>query len=558
MSLHKISNILEQNESFINVNLYSEQLRTILNQLVDMVSQQDQRISKLEAAVKQKAEKEDLEPINNVLNNFNESYVRDLVDQTAQRMTEAIANSNNAITENIDQKNNALEEKMQKLENTLNERFHNNEQNISIQVQRINDLSKNSRIMLERQDEFQGGLTAHHNRLVTLEGKSEDALMKRIEEQHNTIVTIKSDTENDIKIISGKINEAISLINVEKENMAIKVKDLDEKIIDIQGKIAAESLVQLELSDPLDASMIIHAIQRNDRRVDLLNQSFINTQNMCTEQAKFFNGIHRCLVDLSKEVALLGNDLNTTKEQIPACVKNTIRDISKIKSNIDSLTEVINATYKATSNALTDLNDRLVETEELTKNRTSNKIGFTDIINSLGRAGSGFQKLIDESVKLQSKASDITLEKSETRVVAIPSLNVGEQAAVETDDRATFEIEMNKKFAELNSRFDSESSQVTEFKKEMALLLDKKADMDTVDRIIEKLRSSINNVKEKLNHIHANTKMGSQIQPEIDQEPNYLRSRKLKPNTAHPSQSTFGKPLPPLPTSAQAYDIIYK
>ncbi|EAX95665.1 hypothetical protein TVAG_168740 [Trichomonas vaginalis G3] len=555
MSLHKISSLLEQNESIINVNLYSDQLKSILDQIVDMVSHQEQQINNLENVVKTKAEIHDIEKINNSLSTFNEAFVRDLIDKSSSKISESIENLNKYISETIETKNNATNVEIKKLETTFTERFITNEQNLGIQGQRINDLSKNSRYIFDKIDEYQNNFTTIEQRLKKLEDKSEDALIKRIDGLELIIENIKQKTEADIKQIDGKITEALNQISADRTLNDNKMKDLGEKIIDIQGKIAADSLIQLELKDPLDASMIIHTIQRNDRRVDLLNQSFIATQNACDDQSKFFNGIHRCLIDLSKEVALLNNDLNLTKEQIPSCLKNSIHDILKLKSKIDAFLETSNASFKATATALNDLNDRLVETEELTKNKSTTKMGFTDIINSLGRAGSGFQKLIDDQTKFLAKSSDITLEPTEKHTISIPTLNIGKEVEVETDDRAAFEIEMNQKFSDLVSRLETEVSQTNEFKKEITTLMDKKADLSTIDRILEKMKSSINQMKEKLNHI--NTKQPVQIQPDTEPE-SYLRSKKLKSYTAHTSQSALGKPLPPLPTSAQAYDIIYK
>ena len=390
----------------------------------------------------------------------------------------------------------------------------------------------------------------------------------------------------------------IAKTNGDNEN---EFENIRGRLIEMNAKLDDNSTLEIDSSQPIDMPSILRAIQRNSRRIDVMNEIVQKEKQENSDNSKFFSGIHSCLNDIGFSVSQLAEEVNEIKTTLPQYIDSKVGGTNELSELVNDFAQRFKDSEEMSSAAFNDLSAAInhLYSHFKTKMPNESSTGIIDAISVCQRNATDMKDFVKSIHQNRSKDSetDEFFKPKKLPKIMIPSLPTEDRSEKEEiqENQNKFESEFREKFEELTKQFNEEKEQNKQINERLTLEIDKKADTYIMERMIDKLRNLISNMNTKVSdkaralsppnyqysssqissnsHIHggggagiaAADAVGTPQKPQKthkkrDMDVVYgdkITHQRSLTKAYKMNQSVLAKPLPPLPTSAQAYDVIY-
>ena len=555
MSFEKINNILE-NDQMIGVNLISDSLKTALNEMIDMIMNQDKKIKILEQKISEKAAISDVQVINETLENFNTASVQLMIKKSENEIKESLAKNAKLIKETETKLDQAFNEKIWTLSAENKKEFEKISQDFEIQRQRCNNLSSELKSVDEKAITSEQKISKIEEKIIELDEKSDETIVEKLKSLEEFTKSIKENVDSNNSAITNEaneINQKIERTNSENRKLIAKI---DDKLIEFNARLMESESLTSNPSEPLDSSAILRAIQRNSRRIDNLSGIVLKTQKECEQGSQFFSGVHQCLTDIGYVVTMLVTNINTLKNKLHEYLKSQIGNFAEMSKITYELTGRFKESQDVLAESLRDINDTITSIQAATKSRLTN-VSTNVVPNAIEycvKASDELEKILENEPRENLFTDNPLFKEIEVPNILIPVLPTDksvEKEEIKVDARKN-EAEIREKLALLTNAFNKEAEDNREFKTKVNGELDKKADTFVVERLVDKIKSMMNTMQIKIAEINK-----TQVRHPETHDSDSSQNKCFSKGIPMP-RSAFSRTLPPLPTSAQAYDIMYK
>ena len=606
MSFEKISTILE-NKSIIDINLISDSLKSTLEQIIDLIANQETKMKDLEQKLSEKAESTDIQVINAHLNEYSMEKINELIEKSQLSYSSKLAALESQIKDTQHQFDQTLDAKFWEKDAEYQKQFNHFDEEIEIINQKSNTILKTFGEMHTKIDNANNEITTIKERVEHLENESDSTLSSLIEKIQHNIKEFEETVDKNNESLRDEINEmkqSIAKTNSHNEDEFEKIRG---RLIEMNAKLDNDNNeLEIDTSQPIDVPSIMRAIQRNSRRIDAMNEIVQKSKQESSENSKFFSGLHSCLNDIGYTVTQLSEDVNDIKTNLPQWIESKVGSANAMSDLVNDLAQRFKDSEEMSSAAFNDLNAAMNHLYSHFKTKMPNETstGVIDAISVCQRNATDmkhFVKSISQNVSKDSEMNDLFKPKKIPKIL-IPTLPTEDKSEKEEiqENQNKFEAEFREKFEELSKQFNEEREQNKENNERLTMEIDKKADTYYLERMIDKLKNLIN---------HVNTQASEKARalsppPQYRYTSSQISSNNIshgggggvqkphktnenmdtsyvpqKPHKTHNNmdgihgdrithqrsltkaykmnQSVLGKPLPPLPTSAQAYDVIY-
>ena len=536
MSFQKINTILQTGE-IINYNLISEQLKSTLVEICNLLQEQNTQIAVIQNDLAKKATnvdvanmKQDLEQKmqqskkdQEIINNQLEDQIEDVQKHFDNKIEE--------IFQKIEEtKNNINEEIVAKEKDLAGDIFIANQQIREINVKIIGHASSISKTQTE---------IAKINKLLDSgKDKSLELLAVRVESCENKLNKFVSDHSNIQNDLTSQIEEISKLAMSTKKEVANELHFMNVEIKDVRHMIVdAPSLFDVE--GTIDTPSLIRAIQRDSRRIDNFNETINAVKNdhlqlnaMCIDLCKAFgefqinvqdmveqNNIHhqdmlrRCkenasrFIDVSHEVIRLSGNVRSNAD-------TTLAGFSQVSNDFLQLTSFLSRLTNRTTPAIGSIDDTLLELQQQSDLITSENEKFEEKVKSeesemtfgnniLNDFKLPFVRVtipqdlnvVDPRTAIYNTSPDVEQDGDDS----IPrKLKPVEKTASNVSSSPQLDFEFRHSMQGLQVKLDNLAQQLENYKEVTDSKIERKADMQVVERLLDRNRTTINKLREKL------------------------------------------------------------
>ena len=488
MSIQKITLLLQQGE-IINYNLISEQLNSILTEITLIIHNQSQEISSLKEELSKRPNFDD---INNLKNDFSkqnsESFEKILqIDNSLNEKKHFFLNELEIIDEKVENKFNLFQKNINDNISIKNKDFSNDLFIINQQIKELNIKFLSHSTILEKNSfylsRFQTFIDNNNDKIIENIGKKVDLLENKFKDSLNQNLTFQTNIQNNLNDFSQIQLEFKKEFNLQIHNLELNLTD---------NKTSLNDSPTFEMEGIIDSSAIIRAIQRDSRRIDLLNEFFIKFKDENNNNKQNISNNSNTLNDFQNLINKFLNDYNFFKKDIFDKFKINSNNVSNIFKDFISFSNIF-------QNSL--------EFSILSFNQISNLfLQSFSILNKVSNRSNPSLKQLDQIIIQIQQLNDNwnkDLLKFEEK-----SINYESNIFFSEEFNNEFSLKTNENFKKINNEDNSQIfnflKEIEEIKNIFDLKLEKKADTVFIERLIEKLRLSIAKIRDTLSDLMKN------------------------------------------------------
>ena len=527
MSFQKINDIL-QNGGIINYNLISEQLKNTLIEICDLLQEQNQKITNIQNELYTKTSVIEFDKLKEDLQQHKLEN-----EQQQQKISENIENQRQEVKKDLEESIKKLEKSMEETKTSITEDIVAKEKDLNGDIFIANQQIREINVKIIGQgtniSKAQAEIAKINKLLDSGKDKSLELLAVRVESCENKLNSFVSDQTTTQNELSAQLEEATKDVIGFKKEFANEIHVMDVELKEVRHMIV--DAPTFDVDSTIDTSSLIRAIQRDSRRIDNFNE----TINSIKEDHLKLNGM---CVDLCKAFGEFQVNVQGMIEQNNVQHKELVKKSAEtsgfaieVSKEVDKLTNNVRSTMESTLNGISQVsNDMLQLTSFLTKltNRTTPTLGsFDDTLLEL-------QQNIDITIsqgekfeeKIKNQESEVAFAPKIINEIKIPFISINiptdlntasYQSRIYTEERelsntlkssdkansnlsslTMIDFELKNNVQLLQQKVDSMAENIDKMKEKLESKIELKADTAVVERLLERHRTTINKMREKL------------------------------------------------------------
>ena len=544
MSFQRINSILQGGE-IINYNLISEQLKSTLVEICNLLQEQNTQITSLQNELGKKAAITDIATAKQEM----EQKI-DQVNRDQQVINNQLDKDIEEVTKKLFDKFIEMDKKFEETKNNINEEIAAKEKDmqgdIFIANQQIREI--NVKIIGHAQSisKSQTEIAKINKALDSGKDKSLELLAVRVESCENKLNRFLSEHSNIQNSLQSQIEEISKIANGTKKELANELHFINVELKDVRHMVVDAPTFDVE--GTIDTPSLIRAIQRDSRRIDNFNETINSVKNdhlqlnaMCVDLCKAFGELQvnlqdlveqnniqhqdmlrRCkenashFIDVSHEVIRLSGNVRNT-------VDSTLSGFSQVSNDFLQLTSYISRLTNRNPPSIGGVDDSLLELQQQSDLITADNEKFEEKIKSeesemtYGNNVLNDFKLPYVSVNVPQ---DLAVSDRKTSIYAptVEEINATNQEVNSTANQEPeskplvtvektnsnvsstpqLDFEYRHSIQGLQVKLDNLSQQLDRYKEVTDAKIERKADTQVVERLLERNRSTINKLREKL------------------------------------------------------------
>jgi len=509
MSLEKIQSILADPQ-MIGYQLISSTLGEVLVEMCQIITEQSEQIRHLKSQSEDFAIKKDYEQFKSETNS---SLM--FVKKQILRNDEKIEDYTKETFEKIDKLDYQVNKKVNETKDNIVKKY---DEEISIIKDDFGFAKDQIMVLFSNQGKLKSELIDHSNNVENVKKQLElqkersiDTLYEKSEkvEKHLNDLDkrfLMKSTELNEKIESGLSSTNDDLKETKRQIGFIKkdTSELRRMIIDVPT---------FDIDGKIDFGSIVRSIQRDSRRIDSFNETIISIRDEHNDLRSMMISLLSTLAGINENYGLLVQDYNTLKPIIVSKSESNRESIDIISTSVFSLSSkvcsITDSIYQGLNHISGVFYSIIPMLSSINKSLPSIK-PLDNIIISIQKIMDSVNQQNDYSQKSISKIqypNDTTLSNQfQFLPIIIPSLsatkhrsldvNIGKQPIQSGGE--LFDPQARQDIEVLKNKFSSLNTLLEELKESVMVRIDRKADSVATERIFEKLRSSISNMKDQI------------------------------------------------------------
>jgi hypothetical protein len=263
-----------------------------------------------------------------------------------------------------------------------------------------------------------------------------------------------------------------------------------------------------------DTEAIVRAIQRDGRRLDNFNEIIMTVRDEHNSMRALFGSLNAAVERIQLNIVDFVNDSNRTKTELINFSKETRQSTKETSRKVMKCSADVGFVIDATITGMNLISNTFLQIFSFLSKITTRPL---PIFGSFDDSLLEFQRLSDATSAQNEKYDDEqkTRDLSPPRdldldpTFQLPSVEIGPagfsapRAPIQATERTTGEFlscvdaEMRQTLVALESKLDRSLSELSEFQGALEQRLSQKADFVTVERIMEKVRGTLQQLREK-------------------------------------------------------------
>ncbi|EAX88248.1 hypothetical protein TVAG_318390 [Trichomonas vaginalis G3] len=529
MSVQKINNLLNNGE-IINFNLISDQLKYTLIDICNLLQEHSASIKSLQEEVNLRSTKKEVALLQEQVEDMNKNNKEALQSQSEkvnnrfEEMTTFINKYQNTLSEKIDYSNKKLKEEFVAKEKDLQGDIYIANQ----QIREINvKIISQSNLLQKSQAEIQ-----KINKLLdTGKDKSLELLALRIEGCENKLNILTSESTTFQNDLTSKVDECVKLANTIKKDYTNEMHALSVDLNDVKHMVVDVQVFQND--GTLDTPALIRALQRDSRRIDKFDETInavkedhLKLNQMCMNLIKTFNELQVNMGEMVGENNNFRRNLMKRTDENQALILDFSDELVKVSNNVHS---IVDSNMNSTTLILNSFIQLSAFIQHLTNRQVPVQINFDDAMINLQQQN---DSIIEQNEKLEEKVKNAHSEMKYGRQasadftlpitnIPIPEELINQINSTITTVKSAQEENLEKKEEEnarvaimqpneienkrviqgLSTKFDGFIEKIEALKTMIDEKLDRKADTQVVERLMDRNRVALNKLRDRLNEI---------------------------------------------------------
>lgn len=559
MSLTRISEILKEGD-MINISLISEDLRTTLLEICDILTLQSEKIASLESDIASKVTSTDITSYQTELEEKMKSFCQEM-EKERRDQKERLEEVYSRISKVQDSLEDSFEDTKQKILEDADLREKEVSGNMFILNQQVREI--NVKILGQQNliSKCQNEINKINKIIDSGKDKSIELLSVRLEAVEGRFQQFNSDFIEQNNQLRKSIDEIKEIYGTLKDESGIEFHTINVELKSIRQLIVDTPEVTFE-SDNIDTGAIIRAVQRDTKRIDAFNETLNRLKDEFVDLKTVFTKLNRTFNDFQTGVQDLVQDHNLVKKELFSKVADSVDASIEITRDVEKLNENLQFSVNSGFSMISEVQSMFLQfvshVTSLTHKPFPYNYKFNDRVTDL-------QKQNDDSLAFQERVQQIirnceSIKQFSSVSVSpfkIPVYQIQSPSPLSSSLKNSFFLNSEKQHmangitsivcqvdnatrnnvATLQKDVNENSKNVKELKENISTEINKKVDIHTFERYLERLKDSIIKVNKKTNEIKS--QLGIYVQyDELENILQIKRSDLLEKFNSHRSCAT--------------------